>query len=242
MPVDNPIVRAIHAELEREASVDLHHYPMHIHWVNGELVLDGEMASVGAKKLALHKARTAAPGVPVVDRMRVKRADHKEDGQIRDEIMSYILQDSNFRDCTLELWVSGRKETIRDPVFSEGCRVELRVDDGVVIMSGEQVSLTHKRLLSALAWWAPGVQEVMNQINVVPPQEDRDDEITDAVRIVLEKDPMVEAAQVRARTHNRVVMLEGLVVNEEERRRAESDVWCLDGVEGVVNTLEIRAS
>lgn len=242
MPVDNAIVRAVHAELERAAGVDLHHYPMHIHLVNGELVLDGEMASVGAKKLALHKARAAAPGVPIVDRMRVKRADHKEDGQIRDEVMRYILQDSTFRDCTLELWARGRKDTIRDPVLSDGCRVELRVEDGVVILNGEQVSLTHKRLLSALAWWAPGVQEVLNRVAVVPPQEDRDDEITDAVHIVLEKDPMVQAAQVRARTHNRVVMLEGLVVNEEERRRAESDVWCLDGIEGVVNTLEVRVT
>jgi len=40
------------------------------------------------------------------------------------------------------------------------------------------------------------VRDVVNGVEVVPPEEDDDGEITDAVRIALEKDPLVDAGEV----------------------------------------------
>lgn len=62
------------------------------------------------------------------------------------------------------------------------------VSDGVVTLNGAVPSLTHKRLAGVLAWWVP---------EEVPAQEDNDDEVTDAVRLTLEKDPFVDATKIR---------------------------------------------
>jgi osmotically-inducible protein OsmY len=93
-----------------------------------------------------------------------------------------------------------------------------------------------------LAWWIPGSRDVVNGIEVVPDEIDNDDEITDAVRLVLEKDRLVDEAEIRARTRDRVVTLEGLVPNDSVREMAELDAWFVFGVDGVVNRLELRAA
>jgi osmotically-inducible protein OsmY len=82
---------------------------------------------------------------------------------------------------------------------------------------------------------------VINGLAVDPPEEDTDDEITDAVRLVLEKDRFIKADQIRVRTRNRVVTLEGLVPNTTIREMAEFDAWYVFGVDRVVNRLQVEA-
>jgi len=73
---------------------------------------------------------------------------------------------------------------------------------------------------------------------VSPAQEDSDDETTEAVKLVLEKDPLLNANRVRVHTSGAVVTLEGLVANEVESRMAEMDAWYVIGVDRVDNRLE----
>jgi osmotically-inducible protein OsmY len=82
---------------------------------------------------------------------------------------------------------------------------------------------------------------VVNELVVAPAEADRDDEITEALMLVLETDPFVDASQVSVRTENRVVTLEGCVSNEHTRRQAERDAWYVQGVEDVVNHIALRA-
>jgi osmotically-inducible protein OsmY len=101
-------------------------------------------------------------------------------------------------------------------------------------------SLSHKRLAGVLAWWVPGSRDVINGLAVVPPEEDNDDEVTDAVRLVLEKDPFINAGEIRVSTRDYVVTLEGLVPNEKVREMAEFDAWYVFGVDRVVNKLQVQ--
>jgi osmotically-inducible protein OsmY len=73
-------------------------------------------------------------------------------------------------------------------------------DEGTVLLEGKVPSFSHQRLAGVLAWWVPGRQNVLNCLEAVPPEEDNDDEVTDAVRLVLEKDPFVNAGQIRIST------------------------------------------
>jgi osmotically-inducible protein OsmY len=92
-----------------------------------------------------------------------------------------------------------------------------------------------------LAWWTPGCRDVLNGLKVVPPESDNDDEIADAVRLVLEMDPVLpRAEEIALRVRGRAVTLEGVVPSEEQRRRAESDAWFVLGVEKVVNRILVR--
>ena len=65
------------------------------------------------------------------------------------------------------------------------------------------------------------------------------DEITDAVKIVMDKDPFVDDVQVLVSTRDRVVTLEGAVRSEGEKDMAEFDAWFVFGVDRVINNLQV---
>jgi osmotically-inducible protein OsmY len=87
--------------------------------------------------------------------------------------------------------------------------IDVVVDGGVVTLDGQVPSLSHKRLAGVLAWWVPGVPDVITGLAVEPTQEDSGDEITEAVRLVLEKDRFVPADHIRVRMQGRVLTLDG---------------------------------
>jgi osmotically-inducible protein OsmY len=70
---------------------------------------------------------------------------------------------------------------------------------------------------------------------------DSDREISEAVRIVIERDARVDASQIRARTTNGRVMLFGTARNEQEHRIAEQDTWLVAGVTGVDNRMRVAS-
>lgn len=69
------------------------------------------------------------------------------------------------------------------------------------------------RLAGVLAWWVPGSRDVVNGLGVEPPEEDNDDEVSDAVRLV----PAVG-----------------------EREMAKFDAWYVFGVDKIVNRIDVR--
>src|SRR5690606_21475114 len=117
----------------------------------------------------------------------------------------------------------GRLATVRPASGTPFGVIEASVIDGMVTLDGAVPSLSHKRLAGVLARWVPGSRDVINGLGVEPPGEDSDDEITDAVRLVLEKDRFVRADQICVRTRQRVVTLEGVVPNDSIREMAEFD-------------------
>jgi len=233
------ILGEVRAAFEHERRINLHRYPIQIAFSDGDLVLEGEVEDIIAKKLALELA-AALPGVSgIVDRLCVTPAQPMGDGEIRDHIRDALLQEPVFASCAIRVWEKGRVTMVREATREPASMIESRVDEGVVTLNGQVSSLSHKRLAGVLAWWVPGSRDVVNGVEVVPPEDDNDDEVTDAIRLVLEKDPFVPADQIRAHTHDAVVTLEGLVMNETEKRMAECDVWYVFGVEKVINHLTV---
>jgi osmotically-inducible protein OsmY len=82
---------------------------------------------------------------------------------------------------------------------------------------------------------------VINGLGVTPPEEDNDGEISDAVRLALEKDPLVNPDQIRVSTRNAVVTLQGQVPTQSECEAAEFDAWYVFGVDKVINQIRVRA-
>jgi osmotically-inducible protein OsmY len=64
--------------------------------------------------------------------------------------------------------------------------------------------------------------------------------IAEAARVVLEKDPFVNAGQIRVGVRNTLVRLTGLVPTEAERQAAERDIWCIFAVDKVINKIQVR--
>jgi osmotically-inducible protein OsmY len=233
------VLKVVGAALERESLINIHRHPIDMEFSDGALTLTGEVASVAAKKLALEMA-AAVPGVTgIVDRLRVEPAAPMEDGVICDHIRDALLQEQALLSCSIRARARDIWENVRVATLDPAGIIEVEVGDGVVTLNGQVGSLSHKRLVGVLAWWVPGSRDVVNGLEVVPPEEDNDDEVVDALRLVLEKDPFVNAAQIRVNCRNYTVTLDGLVANEQEREAAESDAWYLFRVDRVINRLEV---
>lgn len=235
------ILRLVRGALERDRRINLHRFPVHVDFVDAAVVLEGEVEDLAAKKLALEHAGAVEGIRGVIDRLRVAPAERRGDGAIRDSLARFLLEAPELRNCTLRARRKGRAETLRQ-ADGEAGEIELEVNGGAIVLEGRVISLSHLRVAGTLAWWTPGCRDVVNALRVVPPERDGDDEVVEALHLVLEMDPLVPHAEnIGASCAGYVVTLEGFVPTENERRRAEFDAWTLFGVDRVVNRLELAA-
>ena len=184
---------------------------------DGLVVLAGQVKRLAEKRRAELTA-FAVPGVRrVVNQLALDVYPTRSDSQIEDSVMDVLAQDPYINDVSVGVSVRG----------------------GEVTLTGQVPSLVHKRLAGVLVWWVPGVRDVANQIEVVPPEPDSDEQITEAVMVALDKDPLVDEEQVFVWTQGGVVKLSGLVNGEPQKEAAESDAWYVWGVREVVNELRV---
>jgi osmotically-inducible protein OsmY len=231
--------RKVHAALEREPRINIHRHPIRIESKDGAVTLEGEVADVAAKKLALELAGAAQGVRGVIDRLRVAPGEARGDGAVRDSLARMLLEQPEFRNCTLRMRsnekVLGLQESKDDGVGE----IEICVAQGVIVLEGHVISVPHRLFAGVLAWWTPGRRDVINALEVRPAYEERDDEVAEALRLALDADPLLDADQIRPQCRNWVVTLEGAVPTEEQRRRAELDAWSLSGVDRVLNRLQV---
>ncbi|MDO8431006.1 MAG: BON domain-containing protein [Candidatus Binatus sp.] len=159
------------------------------------------------------------------------------DGAIRDHLRAAMLQEGAFTDCRIQTAEERRVGASVEAATDGDNYIEIAVADGVVTLNGKVESLSHKRLAGLLAWWVPGTRDVVNGIEVKPFEDDRDDEISDAVTMALEKDRLLTHDSIKVSTRNSVVTLEGAVPNNRQAQMAEADAWYIFGVDGVINHL-----
>ena len=231
--------RQVHAALEREPRINIHRHPIRIESKDGAVTLEGEVADVAAKKLALELAGAAQGVRGVIDRLRVAPGEARGDGAVRDSLARMLLEQPEFRNCTLRMRsnekVLGLQESKDDGVGE----IEISVAQCVIVLEGHVISVPHRLFAGVLAWWTPGRRDVINALEVRPAYEERDDEVAEALRLALDADPLLDADQIRPQCRNWVVTLEGAVPTEEQRRRAELDAWSLSGVDRVLNRLQV---
>ena len=226
------VVSAILAALEHDPDINLHQAPIKVSFA-GTLRLEGEVADIAAKRKALRIAARVAGTESIDDRVRVRPGAARSDADVLRSALNALGQEGAFRDLVVRA-DSGVPADRSDHIY-------VAVRDGVVYLTGEVGSLSHRRLAEVIAWWVPGSRDVDNRLHVHPPERETDDEITDVVRLVLDKDPSLDAAQIRATTRDREVTLEGVVHSEEIRHIAAEDCWCIPGVHGVHNRIQVRS-
>ncbi|OGP64527.1 MAG: hypothetical protein A3K22_03775 [Deltaproteobacteria bacterium RBG_16_42_7] len=213
----NEILKAIKASLERELHIDLIKTPIHLKLENGAIVMQGIVDKIAYKKKALFIAMGVPGTSGVIDRLRVKPAQVMGDKEIKNHIYDAFAEEPTLKDIP----------------------IEVEVNNGIVDIEGTAPSLSHKRLAGLLAWWVPGSVDVINSLEVTPPEEDSDDEITEAVVLALEKDALVNHSNIKATTKNWVVTLDGVVHSEVAKNAAEDDAWYVWGVNEVVSRLKV---
>ena len=229
----------VHAALEREPRINIHRHPIRIESADGTVTLEGEVADVAAKKLALELAASVRGVRGIVDRLRVAPGERRGDGAIRDSAARLLLESPELRRCSLNMRTNEKMVVLRRVEQDAVGDIEISVSDGVILLEGYVISQSYLRFVGALAWWTPGRRDVINALEVRPDAEDRDDEVSDVLRLVLEADPELDAGQINANCSDKVIVLEGSVPTEQQRRRAEMDAWSLFAIRGVVNRLRV---
>lgn len=235
------VTAAIRAGLERAPAVNLHRFPVSLWFDQGDLVLDGDVESVAAKKQILAIAATTRGIGDLIDRLRVVPSRRMSDRELLDHAMRTLSDETSLQPCTLRVKRDGAVETLRPGAPEEKGQLDVSVVEGVITLDGDVPSLAQKRLAESLVWWIPGTRDVVNGLGVAPPEEDSDDDITDALKRVLQKDPLLKGLTIGVSTDHRVVTLRGAVPSETQRRAAEDDAWCLFGVDRVISTLQVHA-
>ncbi len=228
------------AALEREPRINLHTHPIQMEYQEGVLTLEGEAENIAAKKLSMELAAALPQVTGIVDRLHVVPAAHMGDGAILDAVRDVLIQEPALQNCTITVKDKVKVEIVREAAGEGRGVIEISVKDGVVLLDDHVGNLAQKRLAGVLAWWVPGSRDVINGMAVEPPEEDNDDEITDAIRMVLEKNRLVNQDQIRVSTKSSVVTLEGEVLSGAQKNMAEFDAWYVFGVDKVINKIAVR--
>ena len=238
--IPNEVLKELTATLENDPWINMHKYPVMVCSKEGRVVLDGKVENIAAKRRALALAQQlVGDRWPLMDLLRRVPTKPMKDLELRNELVERLSTEPVFTEYTLRTEVGGEVETIHD-AGPGAYEILVHIHNGAVRLIGSVGSLTHQRLAEVLVWWSYGCETVDNQLEVTPPEKDTDNEITDAVRMVLEKDPLVHASQLRVGTAGGIVHLDGSVASEEERKFAVLDAWCVRGVWDVLDRIETR--
>jgi osmotically-inducible protein OsmY len=245
MQPSDTVLKKVMAAFERESHRKLQNHPIHMSFDGAALTVAGEAPDIASKKHLLQLTQVHSEGRPVVDHLRVIANPPVADGELRTRICERLAQAVDFRNCVICARVKGQLEVLRgtmDQAGNDGSGVvEVTVEDGVVTLTGQVISRSHRHLASVTAWWVGGCRDVVNLLELVPAEADGDDEISEVLHLVLETDQRVRAEQITIDVEDRRITLAGWVATEAERRQAEQDAWCLDATGGVVNHIQVRA-
>jgi osmotically-inducible protein OsmY len=233
------VLERIRKTLERDRRVKARAHPLTLSLEDGTLVIDGEVADLPAKTRAVELARSFPEVQRVVDRMLIEAPVRTPDGELRDLYRDALLGELCFEHCRLVVNAQGVSICINDPEHPRG-ELVATIASGVAKLEGKMPSLAHVRLAGVLAWWIPGMRNVVNELRVEPPEEDCDEELTDAIRVALEKEPLLDAAQIGVRSSAGRVTLYGTLRSERQRELAETDAWYVLGVRDVDNQIEVQ--
>ncbi|HEX7965912.1 MAG TPA: BON domain-containing protein [Gammaproteobacteria bacterium] len=224
------LVAALLAALAKDPDINLHESPIHVAY-HDSLRLEGEVANIIVKRKARRIAMELSGLNDIEDRLRLRPGERRTGKALLDAATSALSQEPAFRDIAVHPHPA--TESGRDWIGVD-------VDDCVVRLDGQLNSLSHRRLAEVIAWWVPGSCDVHNHIRVRPAEKDNDDEVSDAVRMVLEKDPLLHAESIDVRTRDREVTLRGAVHSDEQRRMAIYDCWYVPGVHEVHDQMQVQ--
>ena len=230
------------AAIRSEKRVGPHFKPVHFDIdADGTATIEAEVDNVAIKRLVLERLAATKGVSAVIDRLRVKPAEAMSDDGILDHLRKAYYDEPAFYELQLKEREGGMLKPVRDAFETARGVIETEVKGGVIILNGRVPSLASKRLAGVLAWWVPGARDVINGIAVEPPEADAPIRIEEAVRIALDKDPFVDASQVRVGVRHRTVRLTGAVHSQEARDAAEWDAWYVFGIDDVINELKVVA-
>ena len=117
--------------------------------------------------------------------------------------------------------------------------IEVRVENGVVYLSGAVDSAAERRAAEEATQSVPAVDGVVNNLGLRNFVERTDHELAEAVRRSLARDIAVDAGPVLVEARQGVVTLGGCVSSYRQKSAAENIAWWTPGMTDVVSEIEV---
>lgn len=187
---------------------------------NGAVTLSGTTTSLAQKLSIINTVRRTIGVTSVVDRANVVPAVKWPDAKISEAVRQALA---------LNLSKDERNA------------ITVRVQNGVVTLTGTLPSSYPKQVVGVLASLVTGVVEVRNEIVVRPTQTRSDTEILADVITLFSKNPIIPSKQIAVTVSNGVVTLSGVVSTFVQADQAESSARFVPGVIDVRNLLYVRS-
>jgi osmotically-inducible protein OsmY len=196
---------------------------------DGKVVLTGEVGSWAERELAGRMAKSVSGVTAVRNDLQVRPLASRTDIDIEQEVKRLMKWDA----------------------YIEEGDIEVAVRDGVVSLSGKVASAAEKRRAIALAYTAGTESVSAGQLEVEPGARTKagqsaravlsDEELSQAVRAMLSRDPEADADAVDVTVAKGVVTLEGEVENAKARRVALRRAAMVSGVKEVRDALTVSS-
>lgn len=196
---------------------------------DGTVMLSGTVHSWAEKQLAKRIAMGVRGVEEIEDNIEITYEADRSDSEIREDVMARLEAD----------------------VWLEDANIEVAVNDGKVLLSGEVESAAQKRYATEDAWVIGTMNVVNENLSVAAGagmDQDRemknpdisDTKIVEAIDAGLRADPRVNENRVDVYSSDRVVTLKGRVENLRARSAAEQIAKNTYGVVFVQNRIKVR--
>ena len=234
----NNTVASIEAALEHDQDINLHRFPVQVSCDGDQDVirLEGTVEDIIALKKILKLARSEAGQTPVVEDLHVQTSTSMKDEQLCDAVIKTLSTEPLFRDMRI---TSGNEDAASGSQ-PDNDWIQVSTSGSSVHLEGKVHSLSHRRLAEVMTWWIPGTSRVENRLQLSLPEQDTDEELQDAIRLVLERDPSLDAAQIQYAVKDKNVVLNGYVESDINRLIASRDCWTVPGVHAVDNRIQVQ--
>lgn len=212
---DSSIRAAVEREIIFDQALKLNRIDVQVS--DAIVTLDGKVTNVLAKRRAADIAETVRGVRAVVNKINVEPMEYLSDTAIRENVSQALVQDPATRRY----------------------RLDVEVDDHVVILKGNVGSYQQSLLAEKVASYVRGVKEVKNEINVTYKEDRSDEQIKAEVEKTLEWNALVDDELIDVNVDNGRVKLLGKVGSLAEKSVASIDAW-VQGVKDVVtDNLEV---
>jgi osmotically-inducible protein OsmY len=195
------IADAVTEELLFDPAVS-HNY-LDIEVVDGIVELKGHVENLLSKRRARRLAETVKGVRAVINRIQVQPAEPRSDSVLRSDI---------------------EIELLADPA-TEAFEVDVEVEDGTAVLTGEVQSWPEKHLVERVAMRVRGLEDVKNKLKVNPPASRPDSEMAEDIRASLRWSTLVDHGLIDVKVEGGEAELSGIVGSAAEKREARRLAW-----------------
>ena len=203
------------AELAAIALRGTHIADAHVDAVGGRLIIRGLASSYKTKQLAGERAESAAPGMTIVNELRVAKSP-SDDRHLARHVAA----------------------AIEHAVPGAGKQIHVRARAGVVEIEGTAHSTDERCLIESAAWQTNGVLQVECRVTVEKaggPEVD----VAAALRAYIERSVNLPAGAVGVRYRAGIATISGSVGSDLQVQAIEDLIRWHEGVVDVVNRLRV---